>query len=173
MSFPTPNPAPVSLSTYDVHAFNGRTRLTAASHLPPGMLAVNNNKRSTICSLIKEERKRLITIKQVINSSTPTTPRLRSSTTSPASSTMDHGEASHGDHHRPGPPPSNSPSPLPHRIHPLPMKLTVSKINTTRYRPQVHRCHTHQMYNDHADFIDDNHDDIISIFGEEVLHNID
>ena len=29
------------------------------------------------------------------------------------------------------------------------------------------------MYDDHADFIDDDHDDIISIFGEEVLHNID
>ena len=25
----------------------------------------------------------------------------------------------------------------------------------------------------YADFIDDDHDDIISIFGEEVLHNID
>ena len=103
----------------------------------------------------------------------PTTPKSRSSTTSPASSMMDHGQPSHGDHHRPGPSPNSSHSPLPRRIHPLPMKLTVSKINTTRYRPQVHRCHTHQMYNDHADFIDDNHDDIISIFGEEVLHNID
>ena len=78
MSFPTPNPTPVSLSTYDVHAFNSRTRLTkihqlctdflhmqshvclaAASHLPPGMLLVNNNKHLTICSLIKEERKHL------------------------------------------------------------------------------------------------------------------
>ena len=86
MSFPTPNPAPVSLSTYNVHAFNGRTRLTkihqlctdflhmqshtrlaAASHLPPGMLAANNNERSTIHSLIKEERKRLMMIKQVID----------------------------------------------------------------------------------------------------------
>ena len=85
MSFPTPNPAPVSLSAYDVHAFNGQTclteihqlctdflhmqshvRLAAASHLPPGMLLANNNKRSTIHSLIKEERKCLATIKQVI-----------------------------------------------------------------------------------------------------------
>ena len=86
MSFPTPNPTPVSLSAYDVHAFNGRTRLTeihqlctdflhmqshiclaAASHLPLGTLAANNNKCSTIRLLIKEERKHLITIKQVIN----------------------------------------------------------------------------------------------------------
>ena len=86
MSFPTPNPAPVSLTAYDVHAFNGRTRLTeihqlctdflhmqshtrlaAASHLPPGTLAANNNECSTIRSLIKEERKHLITIKQVID----------------------------------------------------------------------------------------------------------
>ena len=86
MSFPTPNPAPVSLSAYNIHAFNGRTRLTeihqlcidflhmqshtrlaAASHLPLGTLAVNNNERSTIRSLIKEEQKRLITIKQVID----------------------------------------------------------------------------------------------------------
>ena len=74
MSFPTPNPTPVSLTAYDVHTFNGRTRLTeihqlctdflhmqshtrlaAASHLPPGTLATNNNKRSTIRSLIKED----------------------------------------------------------------------------------------------------------------------
>ena len=106
-------------------------------------------------------------------SSTPMTPRLKSSTTSPASSTMDHGEPSHGDHHCPGPSPSNSPSPLPHQIHPLPMKPTVSKINATRYCPQVHRCHTHQTFDTHIDFIDDDHDDILSIFGEEVLHNID
>ncbi|KAF8625398.1 hypothetical protein AX14_011624 [Amanita brunnescens Koide BX004] len=86
MSFPTPNPAPVSLSAYDVHAFNGCTRLTeihqlltdfahmqshvrlpAASHLPPGTLLANNSKRSAICALIKEERKCLATIKQVID----------------------------------------------------------------------------------------------------------
>ena len=42
-------------------------RLPTASHLPPGMLLVNNNERSTIRSLIKEERKRLATIKQVID----------------------------------------------------------------------------------------------------------
>ena len=29
------------------------------------------------------------------------------------------------------------------------------------------------MYDNHADFINDDHDDIVSIFGEEVLHNID
>ena len=49
----------------------------------------------------------------------------------------------------------------------------VSKINATRYRPQVHRRRAHQMYNNNADYIDDDHDDIVSIFGEEVLHNID
>jgi hypothetical protein len=53
------------------------------------------------------------------------------------------------------------------------MKLTVSKINATRYRPQVHRRRAHLTFNTHADFIDDDHDDIVSIFGEEVLHNID
>ena len=60
-----------------------------------------------------------------------------------------------------------------HQIHPLPMKPTVSKINATCYRPQVHRCRAHQTYNDHADFIDNDHDDIGSIFGEEVYNNID
>ena len=49
----------------------------------------------------------------------------------------------------------------------------VSKINATRYCPQVHRRRAHQMYDDNADYIDDDHDDIVSIFGEEVLHNID
>ena len=54
------------------------------------------------------------------------------------------------------------------------MKPKVSKINATHYRPQVHRRRAHQMYDDHADYIDDDdHDDIVSIFGEEVLHNID
>ena len=53
------------------------------------------------------------------------------------------------------------------------MKPKVSKISATRYRPQVHRRHAHQMYDNHADYIDNDHDDIISIFGEEVLHNID
>ena len=86
MAFPTPNPTPVSLTTYDVHAFNGCTRLTeihqlltdfahmqshvhlpAASHLPPGMLLANNNEQLTICALIKEEQKCLMTIKQIIN----------------------------------------------------------------------------------------------------------
>ena len=86
MSFPTPNPAPISLSTYNVHAFNGRTHLTeihqlltdfvhmqshvrlpAARHLPPGTLLANNNERSMIRSLIKEEQKHLTTIKQVID----------------------------------------------------------------------------------------------------------
>ena len=92
---------------------------------------------------------------------------------SPTSSTMDHGKPLHGDRHHPGPSPSSSLSPLPHQIHPLPMKLMVSKINATRYRPQVHRHRTHQTFDTHADFIDDDHDDIVSIFGEEVLHNID
>ncbi|KAF8627515.1 hypothetical protein AX14_011355 [Amanita brunnescens Koide BX004] len=41
--------------------------LPAASHLPPGTLLANNNECSTICLLIKEERKRLATIKQVID----------------------------------------------------------------------------------------------------------
>ncbi|KAF8628957.1 hypothetical protein AX14_011164 [Amanita brunnescens Koide BX004] len=86
MSSPTPNPAPVSLSAYDVHAINGRTRLTeihqlltdfahmqshvrlaAASHLPPGTLFANEHERKTIRLLIKEEWKRLATIKQIIN----------------------------------------------------------------------------------------------------------
>jgi hypothetical protein len=86
MSFPTPNPAPVSLSTYDVHAFNGCTclteihqlltdfahmqshvRLPAASHLPLGMLLANNNERLMIHALIKEERKHLAMIKQIID----------------------------------------------------------------------------------------------------------
>ena len=53
------------------------------------------------------------------------------------------------------------------------MKPMVSKINATRYRLQVHRRRAHQTFDNHADFIDDNHDDIVSIFGEEVLHNID
>ena len=110
---------------------------------------------------------------RLLISSTPMTPRSRSSTTSPASSTTDHGEPSHGDHHRPGSSPNSNHSPLLHRIHPLPMKPTVSKINATRYRPQVHRRRAHQTHDDHADFIDDDHDDIISIFREEVLHNID
>src|SRR5580700_1717580 len=102
-----------------------------------------------------------------------TTPRSRNSTTSPASSATDHGDPSHGDHHHPGPSPSNSPSPLPRQIHPLPKRPTVSKINATRYRPQVHRRRAHQMYDNHTDFIDDDYDDIVSTFGEEVLHNID
>ncbi|KAF8639370.1 hypothetical protein AX14_010068 [Amanita brunnescens Koide BX004] len=86
MSFPTPNPTPVSLSAYDIHTFNGRTHLTeihqllsdfahmqshirlpTASHLPPGTLLANNSERLAICVLIKEERKRLATIKQVID----------------------------------------------------------------------------------------------------------
>ena len=86
MSFPTPNPTPISLSAYNVHAFNGHTRLTkihqllmdfahmqshvrlpATSHLPLGTLLANNNEHSTIHSLIKEERKCLTTIKQVID----------------------------------------------------------------------------------------------------------
>ena len=85
MSFPTPNPAPISLSAYDVHAFNGRTRLTeihqlltdfahmqshtrlaAASSLPLGMLFANEHERKTIRLLIKEEWKCLATLKQVI-----------------------------------------------------------------------------------------------------------
>ena len=64
MSFPMPNPAPISLSTYDVHAFNGRTclteihqlltdfahmqshtRLTAASSLPVRSLRMNTSGR--------------------------------------------------------------------------------------------------------------------------------
>ena len=71
-------------------------------------------------------------------SSTPMTLRLRSSMMSPISSTTDHGEALHGDHLHPG-------------IHPLPMKPMVSKINATRYCPQVHRCHAHQTFDDHTD----------------------
>ena len=86
MSFPTPNPAPISLSAYDVHAFNGHTHLTeihqllmdfahmqshvcltAASHLPPGTLFANEHEWKTIRLLIKEERKCLATIKQVIH----------------------------------------------------------------------------------------------------------
>ena len=191
MSFPTPNPAPVSLSTYDVHAFNGRTCLTeihqlctdflhmqshtclaAASHLPPGMLAANNNKRSMICSLIKRNESASSRSSRLSISSTPMMPKSRSSTMNPVSSTTDHGEPSHGDHHHPGLSPNSSHSPLPRRIHPLPMKLTVSKINATCYCPQVHRRCAHQMFDDHTDFIDDDHDDIVSIFGEEVLHNI-
>ncbi|KAF8640165.1 hypothetical protein AX14_010014 [Amanita brunnescens Koide BX004] len=85
MSFPTPNPAPISLSTYDVHAFNGRTHLTeihqlltdfahmqshihlaATSSLPLGMLFANEHERKTIRLLIKEEWKCLATIKQII-----------------------------------------------------------------------------------------------------------
>jgi hypothetical protein len=78
MSFLTPNPAPVSLSTYDVHAFNGCTRLTeihhmqshvrlaAANSLPPGTLFANEHKRKTIRLLIKEEQKCLVTLKQII-----------------------------------------------------------------------------------------------------------
>ena len=85
MSFPTPNPAPVSLSAYDVHAFNSCTRLTeihqllmdfahmqshiclaAARSLPPGTLFANEHKQKTIRLLVKEERKRLVTIKQII-----------------------------------------------------------------------------------------------------------
>jgi hypothetical protein len=50
------------------------------------------------------------------------------------------------------------------------MKPTVSKINTTHYRPQVHCHHTHQTHNNHADFIDN---DIGSIFREDVYDNID
>ena len=60
-------------------------------------------------------------------SSTPTTPRSRSST-------MDPGEPSHGDHLHPGQSPNCNHSPSPHRlIHPLPMMPTVSKINATCY----------------------------------------
>ncbi|KAF8657397.1 hypothetical protein AX14_007887 [Amanita brunnescens Koide BX004] len=85
MAFPTPNPAPISLTAYNVHAFNGHTHLTAihqlltdfahmqshvclptTSHLPPGTLLANNNEWLTICSLIKEEQKCLMTIKQII-----------------------------------------------------------------------------------------------------------
>jgi hypothetical protein len=85
MSFPTPNPAPVSLSAYDVHAFNGHTRLTeihqllsdfahmqshvhlaAANSLPPGTLFANEHERKTIRLLMKEERKCLATLKQII-----------------------------------------------------------------------------------------------------------
>ena len=110
---------------------------------------------------------------RLLSSSTPTMPRSRSSMTSPTSSTTDHGELSHGDHHRPGLSPSSSLSPSPRRIHPLPMKPMVFKINATRYHPQIHCCRTHQTFDTHADFIDDDHDDIVSIFGEEVLHNID
>ena len=42
-------------------------RLPTASHLPLGTLLANNNEHSTIRSLIKEERKRLTMIKQVID----------------------------------------------------------------------------------------------------------
>ena len=86
MSFPTPNPAPVSLSAYDIQAFNGHTCLTkihqlltdfahmqshvclaAASHLPPGMLFANEHEWKMICLLIKEEWKHLTTIKQIVD----------------------------------------------------------------------------------------------------------
>ena len=86
MAFPTPNPAPISLTAYNVHTFNGHTHLTeihqllmdfahmqshvrlpAASHLPLGTLLANNNKRAAIHTPIKEEWKRLTTIKQIIN----------------------------------------------------------------------------------------------------------
>ncbi|KAF8644048.1 hypothetical protein AX14_009509 [Amanita brunnescens Koide BX004] len=86
MSFPTPNPTPVSLSAYDIHTFNGRTHLTeihqlltdfahmqshihltTASHLPLGTLFANEHERKMICLLIKEEQKRLATIKQIVN----------------------------------------------------------------------------------------------------------
>ncbi|KAF8655489.1 hypothetical protein AX14_008140 [Amanita brunnescens Koide BX004] len=86
MAFPTPNPAPILLTAYDVHAFNGHTHLTeihqlltdfahmqshvhlpTTSHLPPGTLLANNNERSTIHVLIKEEQKHLTTIKQIID----------------------------------------------------------------------------------------------------------
>ena len=58
------------------------------------------------------------------------------------------------------------------------MKPTVSKISATRYQLQVHHRCTHQTDDDHADYIDDNslyndHDDISTIFGEEVYNNID
>ncbi|KAF8670681.1 hypothetical protein AX14_005824 [Amanita brunnescens Koide BX004] len=86
MAFPTPNPAPISLTAYDIHAFNGHTCLTevhqiltnfahmqshvclpATSHLPLGMLLANSNKWMVICMLIKEEWKCLATIKQIID----------------------------------------------------------------------------------------------------------
>ena len=87
---------------------------------------------------------------------------------------MDPGEPLHGDCLHPGLSPNNNHSPSPcHLIHPLPMKLMVSKINTTRYRLQVHRRHAHQTDDNHADFIDDDHNDIGTIFGEEVYNNID
>ena len=52
-------------------------------------------------------------LSRLSSSSTPTTLKSRSSTMSPASSTTDHGEPSHGDHHCPGPSPSSSLSPSP------------------------------------------------------------
>ena len=86
MAFPTPNPTPVSLTAYDIHTFNGCTHLTkihqllmdfahmqshiylpATSHLPLGTLLANNNEQAAIHMLIKEERKCLATIKQIID----------------------------------------------------------------------------------------------------------
>jgi hypothetical protein len=46
----------------------------------------------------------------------------------------------------------------------------VSKINATCYRPQVHRHHAHQTFDDYTDFIDD---DVATIFRDEVCDNID
>ncbi|KAF8635762.1 hypothetical protein AX14_010504 [Amanita brunnescens Koide BX004] len=86
MAFPTPNPAPVLLSAYDIHAYNGHIHLTkvhqiltdfahmqshihlpTASHLPPGTLLANANEQLMIHLLIKEEWKCLTTINQIIN----------------------------------------------------------------------------------------------------------
>ena len=41
-------------------------RLAAANSLPPGTLFVNEHEQKTIRLLIKEERKRLVTLKQII-----------------------------------------------------------------------------------------------------------
>ncbi|KAF8637083.1 hypothetical protein AX14_010340 [Amanita brunnescens Koide BX004] len=41
--------------------------LATASHLPPGMLFANEHEWKMICLLIKEEWKRLTTIKQIVD----------------------------------------------------------------------------------------------------------
>ena len=97
---------------------------------------------------------------------------------SPGSSMMEPGEPSHGDHLHPGPLPNNNHSKSPHLIHPLQKKLMVLKISATHYQLQVHCCCTHQTDNDSVDYIDNDslyndHNNVGTIFGEEVYNNID